>query len=34
MDPVGNTPDEFKQHIQRETLKKRELAARIGIKSE
>ena len=32
--PVGNTPEEFKSHIHVETLKKRELAARIGIKAE
>ena len=32
--PVGNTPEEFRNHIQVETVKKRELAARIGIKAE
>ena len=31
---VGNTPEEFKEIIQAETLKKRQLAARIGIKVE
>jgi len=32
--PVGNTPEEFRQHIEAETKKKRDLAARIGIKAE
>ena len=32
--PVGNTPEEFKDIIQVETIKKRQLAARIGIKAE
>ena len=32
--PVGNTPEEFKEIIQAETIKKRQLAARIGIKAE
>jgi tripartite-type tricarboxylate transporter receptor subunit TctC len=34
MQPVGNTPEEFRKHIHAETLKKREIAARIGIKAE
>jgi tripartite-type tricarboxylate transporter receptor subunit TctC len=32
--PVGNTPEEFKEIIQVETAKKRQLAARVGIKVE
>ena len=32
--PVGNTPEEFRSYIQAETMKKRQLAARIGIKAE
>lgn len=32
--PVSSTPEEFKNYIQVETLKKRQLAARIGIKAE
>ena len=32
--PVGNTPEEFRNIIQVETAKKRQLAARVGIKAE
>jgi tripartite-type tricarboxylate transporter receptor subunit TctC len=32
--PVGNTPEEFRNYIKVETIKKRQLAARIGIKAE
>jgi tripartite-type tricarboxylate transporter receptor subunit TctC len=34
MQPVGNTPEECKQLIHAETEKKREIAARVGIKAE
>jgi tripartite-type tricarboxylate transporter receptor subunit TctC len=32
--PVGNTPEEFRKLIQAETAEKRQLAARLGIKAE
>lgn len=34
MQPVGNTPEEYRKLIQAETAKKREIAARVGIKAE
>jgi hypothetical protein len=34
MQPVGNTPEEYRKLIQVETAKKREIAARVGIKAE
>ena len=34
MQPVGNTPEEYRKLIHAETLKKREIAARVGIKAE
>jgi len=34
MQPVGNTPEEYRNLIQVETAKKREIAARVGIKAE
>ena len=34
INPVGNSPEAFKKEIEVETAKKRELAAKIGIKSE
>ena len=34
MQPVGNTPEEYKKLIQVETANKRQIAARVGIKAE
>jgi tripartite-type tricarboxylate transporter receptor subunit TctC len=34
MQPVGNTPEEYRKLIQVETAKKRDIAARVGIKAE
>jgi tripartite-type tricarboxylate transporter receptor subunit TctC len=34
MQPVGNTPEEYRNLIQVETAKKRQIAARVGIKAE
>ena len=34
INPVGNSPEAFKKEIEVETAKKRELAAKIGIKPE
>jgi tripartite-type tricarboxylate transporter receptor subunit TctC len=33
MEPVGNTPDEYRKLIQEETARKREIAARVGIRA-
>lgn len=34
MQPVGNTPEDYRKLIQEETARKREIAARVGIKAE